>query len=69
MFSGIVFRQGILTEGDRTVDLLIKTGCFVKEKNILSVGKAADLNSLVQGGQRYWYCMHFIFFITYESAK
>jgi hypothetical protein len=26
-----------------TVDLLIKIGCFGKGKNILSVGKAADL--------------------------
>ncbi len=37
----------------RTVDLLIKIGCFIKKKNLVSVWKAADLNSLVQGGQLY----------------
>jgi hypothetical protein len=36
------------------VDLLIKIGCFVKKKNkIVSVLKAADPNSLAQGGQPY----------------
>jgi hypothetical protein len=32
-------RQGTLTEKERlyTVHLLIKTGCFVKKKNIVSV--------------------------------
>ena len=37
-----------------TVDLLIKIGCFVKIKNIVSVWKATDLSYLVQGGQTYW---------------
>ncbi len=38
-----------------TVDLLIKMGCFVKKENLVPVWKAADLNSLVQGGQLYRY--------------
>jgi hypothetical protein len=37
-----------------TVDLLIKIGCFVKKKKIVSVRKAADLKYLVQGGQPYF---------------
>jgi len=34
------YRRGRLS----TIHLLIKMGCFGKEKNILSVRKAADLN-------------------------
>jgi hypothetical protein len=37
--------QGALTEGELCkVNLLIRIGCFVKKKNIVSVGKAANLN-------------------------
>jgi hypothetical protein len=36
-----------------TVDLLIKIGCFMKKKNIVSIIKAADLNFLEEGGQLY----------------
>jgi hypothetical protein len=37
-----------------TVDLLIKIACFGRQKNIVSVWKAADTNELVQGGELYW---------------
>jgi hypothetical protein len=49
-------KQGILTEGgrDSTVDLFIKTACFVKKTYItFSWLKGADVNLLVQGGQLY----------------
>jgi len=35
------------------LDLLIKIGCLVKNENIVSVSKAADLNYLLRGGQLY----------------
>ncbi len=37
-----------------TVDLLIRIGCFVKLKNVVSVRKAADMSKKAQGGQPYW---------------
>jgi hypothetical protein len=45
--------QGTLTERVRltTVDFLAKIACFIKKKKISL--KAADLSSLVQGGQLY----------------
>jgi hypothetical protein len=43
-------RKPLLRGRLNTVDLLIKIGCFGKDKIILSTGKAADLNLFVQGG-------------------
>jgi hypothetical protein len=49
--------QGTLTEEDgwlSTIDLFIKIGYLVKKnKNVVLIRKAADLNWLVQGGQPY----------------
>ncbi len=36
-----------------TADVLINIGCFVEEKNVISVRKAANPNWLVPGGQLY----------------
>ncbi len=41
--------QGTINEANH----LIKIGCFVNKKNIVSVRKATYLNSVVQGGQSY----------------
>jgi hypothetical protein len=42
--------EPLLTGRLSAVDLLIKIGCFGKDKIILSTGKASDLNLFVQGG-------------------
>jgi hypothetical protein len=49
------FYQGTLTEGGRlsTVHLLIWVACFVKNKIIFTISKAAVPNKLVYGGQLY----------------
>jgi hypothetical protein len=53
MFPTVISREPLLKGNARTVDLLIKNGCFIKNKNVVLLREAADQIYFVLGGQPY----------------